>query len=538
MENFYLKEEEELFSIIDKVKLSRDVNVALIVPPGTAVLRSIINLRLLQEESTFLGKNIYIITSDTLIKRLSGQAGINILEGQERLRQMQQPLKMGRVVDLRQKTMSDITRETKPIIEEPIIEEPIYPRKYEEGPVFSEPLPEHPEKPKKVRHFKFPRIKVFVLTILIFAVLAGLAYVILIVLPRVQITIVPKKEDVKFNTEFIVDKNIDSTNVEAGKIQGQLFQVEDIATKEFPATGEKQVEEKASGKIVVYNQYSSSPQTLVKTTRFRSPDGKIFRLANTTTIPGATIDEGKIIASSKEVDVAADEAGEAYNIGPSDFKIPGFEGTPKYDAFYGKSTEAMTGGAKGKMKVVTLDDISGATSIVALGLKDKVAKTFVAQIPRDLKLLEESQTLETVETKSSVKANQPGEKFTISVKVRVSGLALNEKDVLYYIEKNIGEEVLGNKTILFSTIKLSYRLSKLDFNKGTANCTCNVEAQAALNIDVQKVKNDLVGQDEIGVRKYLSSLPEIDSAKVIFWPFWVKNVPSDKNKIKVLTKIN
>ncbi len=73
-------------------------------------------------------------------------------------------------------------------------------------------------------------------------------------------------------------------------------------------------------------------------TRFLALDGKIFRLTKGITVPGAKIVEGKIIPSSIEAAVIADQPGEAYNIGPvSRFSIPGLKGTPKYEAFYAES---------------------------------------------------------------------------------------------------------------------------------------------------------------------------------------------------------
>ena len=61
---------------------------------------------------------------------------------------------------------------------------------------------------------------------------------------------------------------------------------------------EKELNEKARGSLTVYNEYSSSPQTLVATTRFESPEGKIFRIEKNIVVPGAKIEEGKIIAST------------------------------------------------------------------------------------------------------------------------------------------------------------------------------------------------------------------------------------------------
>ncbi len=568
MERFYLKPNEEFFSIIDNIKLSKDLNFVLIIPSGTMALRSIINLRILKEESVFLGKKVYISTSDGLIKKLAMQAGIDILDIQDA--GQPQPKKtdkiMGRIVDLR--TMADVVNsnkaenvveetkeiketQTKPdndLITEPKLQfEPstetqpendfFYKERFSDEKIFAEPLPDKTLKIKKIRKIKIsPKKTLIGLGTMI--VLLGLAYVVYFILPHAQITINPRKESVKFETDIIVNKNIDTIDVDQAMVPGQLFEVEKIESREFPSTGERDVLEKAKGKIVVYNQYSSSPQTLVKTTRLKSTDGKIFRLTATVTIPGAIIDEGKIVASSKEVDVEADEAGADFNIGPTDFRIPGFEGTPKYNAFYGKSTQPMTGGAKGKMKVATQDDITGAINIVAVGLKDTASKEFQGIIPNDLKLLTDSQSLEIMESSSTVKANMPGDKFTVTVKVRAVGLAFKEQDILNLLEKNVADKISENRTMLFSTIKINYKTSKFDSQKGTSSLNCNIEADSVWNFDANQIKKDLIGKTEEEAKTYLGTLAEIETAKLVLWPFWVKQVPSKENRIKVLIKIN
>ena len=565
MEKFYLKPTDEFFSIIDNVKLSNELNVVLIIPPGTNALRSIINLRILKEECLFLGKNIYISTSDELIKKLASQVKIKLIQpqGPKQAPKITKTIKpMGRVVDLR--GMSDIKE---PVYQEPEVEpepepefessseleiepepEPIYEPKIEdnyfykqrasEEKIFAEPLPEEKiRKEKTRRHLKVSKKKVFI-TILSVIGLLALAFVVYFVLPRAQVVISPKREKVQFETEILADTHITSTNIETSQIAGQIFTTEKIDSREFPSTGEKDVLQKATGKITIYNQYSSDPQTLVKTTRFKSTDGKIFRLSSTVTVPGAIIEEGRIIASSKEVDVEADQAGSEYNIGPSDFTIPGFEGTPKYSAFYGKSTQAMTGGAKGKMKVATQNDITGATEIVKTELKSKVFEEFKAIIPAGLKLLDDAYSVSVTESSSSIKANQAGDKFTITVKMKASGMAFKESDALSLIEKNVSNKNLAGKTLLFSTIKVVYKTLKLDLKQESLDLNCKVEADAVAKFDEQKIKDDLAGKGEEDVKKYLSALPDIETAKIIFWPFWVKKVPTDKDKIKVTTKID
>ena len=81
------------------------------------------------------------------------------------------------------------------------------------------------------------------------------------------------------------------------------------------------------------------------------------------------------------------------------------------------------------------------------------------------------------------------------------------------------------------------REEEADQEQGRANFACKIEAETIWKIDTEEIKENLVGKDEIAVRKYLSSLSEVDAAKVVFWPFWVKTIPSNKNKVKVIVKI-
>lgn len=540
MENFYLKLNEELFSIIDRIKRSRDDNITLVIPGGLSALRSIINLRILKEEAISSGKDISIVTSDNLIRKLAQQASLEVLEKEprdgkndnwpEELFERKEPKPT-----VKKRVMSDIVRLR---VEEPEIEEEEALTAVGKEPEIEEEIEEPEEeiihKPKRIRpSFRFFTKKRLIISGVVVCLIV-LSFVLYFILPRAQVIISPKKETIRFETEIIADKNIDSINFTNSSIPGQVFQLEMEDSRKFPTTGEKDVEEKAKGIIVVYNEYNSNPQTLVKTTRFLSETGKLFRLIETTIIPGATVEEGKIIASSKEVEVVADEAGETYNIGSSNFTIPGFKESPRYTTFYGRSTEPMTGGAKGKMRVATKDDVEGAMEIVSLELKNEVQEQFGKKIPSNLKLLEDTQILEIVESDSSLKADEPGKEFLITIKVKAWGLAFKEEDAFYLIEKNIGDKISENKKLITSTIQIAYNNVEIDLTKDKADFSCQVEAKAAWVFDEEEIKNNLAGKDEIGVRKYLSALTEIESAKVVFWPFWVKKISKNKNKIKII----
>lgn len=417
----------------------------------------------------------------------------------------------------------------------PEITKPEVPEEKEEE-VVSFPTPE----PKEDRIFaedlfapkvKRKRKKAFIIAGIVCLII--LSIILYFSLSKAEVIIKPKIETMQFQTELNIDKNVAFIDLESSKVPGQFFQVEKEGEREFPATQEKDLREEAKGVITVFNQYSSAPQTLVETTRFISEDGKLFRTTKTIVIPGAEVEEGQIIPSSIDVEVIAAEPGEKHNIGPSSFTIPGFKGTAKYTGFYGKSTQSMTGGIIGKVKVVSANDIQGAKDILAVGLKEQAEKELEKRIPTELKILKDTTLVEVVESSSSVDADQPAEKFTVRVKVMAKVLGFDENDAISLINDNLKNKIPENKVIMPDTIEINYTITDINIEKGIARLTCEVKENIAWEIDTEEIKKVLAGKNEIEVRQYLASCSEIESAKVVFWPFWVKKIPSKESKIKV-----
>ncbi|MFH1671217.1 MAG: hypothetical protein ABH889_00345 [Candidatus Portnoybacteria bacterium] len=377
--------------------------------------------------------------------------------------------------------------------------------------------------------FKWSKFLAFfiILAVIISGIVAYL------VLPSTEIIITPKIEERKFDLSLIGTVSISRIDEILNRLPLQEIKVVKSDSQEFVATGEKQLNEKARGMITVYNEYSSSDQALVATTRFESPDGKVFRISKNITVPGAKIEEGQIIASSIDVEVIADQPGSDYNIGPTNFTIPGFAGSPKFASFYGKSKESMSGGSIEKVKVVTADDIKQGEKILIDRLKADVDGSLEEQIPGDLKILEGGLKEEVADISSTIEEGDPADKFNLSVDMVVRALLYKEEDLKDLIDLNLIAQIEDDKRPLSDTQKVKWEDPLIDWNKGEAQLSLEVQEGLAFKIDAEKIKNELVGKKEVDVRKYLASQPEIEKAKVNFWPFWVKKIPKQEKKIKI-----
>jgi hypothetical protein len=351
-------------------------------------------------------------------------------------------------------------------------------------------------------------------------------------LPTTEIEITLKKEKVVFDLVVVGSKNISQADQNLNEIPLEEIKVEKTKSKEFPATGEKELDEKASGRITIYNEYSSSPQILVATTRFESPEGKVFRILETVTVPGAEIVEGKIVPNILEVTVVADQSGAAYNIGPTNFTIPGFKGTPKYAGFYAKSTSPMSGGYVGVAKVVSAEDLDKAEKDLAKELKEEVKQTLQEQIPTDLKPVEDG-LKEEITKISTVEEGDEGETFDVEMKAVTQALFFRETDLKKLVDLNLISQVEENKAPLSETQQINYEEIAINWSAGEVDFDLRVDEEVVWQIDLGRLKQDLAGQTEVEVRKYLANQPEIEKAKVTFWPFWVKRIPLQEKKIEI-----
>lgn len=75
-QTFYIESDEEVISVIGRLRKSSTVDVIFVFPKRALVLQSIINLRLLAREAEKLGKKIVVVSQDEIGRMLAEKAGM------------------------------------------------------------------------------------------------------------------------------------------------------------------------------------------------------------------------------------------------------------------------------------------------------------------------------------------------------------------------------------------------------------------------------------------------------------------------------
>ncbi len=303
----------------------------------------------------------------------------------------------------------------------------------------------------------------------------------------------------------------------------------------FESKETKSIEQKAKGRVLVFNKSGKNPQVLVASTRLEATGGKIYRIPKTVIVPGYKTENGKIIPGSKEVEVVADKPGADYNIGLVDFTIPGLKGSDKFDTIIARSKTEITGGASGTQNVVGQKEAGDGLQSLADAAKKNALNNILKKLPEDGFLIPPS--LEYISSGENVnpKIGEAAQKFDIELLGQVRAAVVNKKDLAAILSKkvslnNISPVVINNLDSL-SFEMLNYKFSDSNFNlriKGAANF------QTAMNAD--SIKAGVIEGNLKDSGSILNAYPEIGKIEVRFSPFWWRQVPTNPNRIDIILK--
>jgi hypothetical protein len=349
---------------------------------------------------------------------------------------------------------------------------------------------------------------------------------------KADITINFEKTPWNLEHTFVASTSVSGSGL-GYAIPGQLLDQKKNMVQLFPASGKGQVTQKAVTQITIYNAYGTDPQRLVATTRFETPDGKIFHIDSGVVVPGATQQDGKLSPSSITVSATADKAGEEYNIGPiSRLTIPGFAGTPKYQGFYGAIENGASGGFVGEHAVATDADVSSAQEKATQIFQAVFQNTFLASPPDGLKIIDGASQLRILKLTVDRNVNADGN-FAVLGEAEFRSMAFKEEDLKHRVE-NLA--TLDYPDRVFESFSMSYRDAKPDFDQRTLVFTVEATGTLTTSFNPDLFKSEILGKSESDVHTLVLSIPHLTDAKVSLSPFWVKRVPEDKSKVTVTVR--
>lgn len=363
-----------------------------------------------------------------------------------------------------------------------------------------------------VRVYKLIALTFLLITAILFGVILFLSS------KRAVITIESDTSPVETRTSITVSESPTATQV-----PGSIVTVSTSLSQSFSPTGNKEEEGIAEGTVTLTNE-TSAARTLIATTRLLSPEGVLFRLRDRVSVPA----NGTV-----EAEVYADQPGEASDIGPTKFTIPGLNESSQ-KVIYAESSEAMRGGVR-TIGVLSSSDVKTAEATLKEALMEQAKAELLAEAPANtgsvFKELESSFS-------SDVEIGEEVSEFTLTGTMTMAGVFYNQDAVTNQAgEMLISRAVNEHETIDPSGKAPSVVLENIDMESRTANIEVFVDGTASLNVSSEALaKETFFGMSKDEVRRHLLKLDHVRGVEVEFTPAWTLSVPSVHEHVRVIVK--
>ena len=500
----YLEIDEEVTSIVDRMKSLRNKSIMLVIPNRATLLQSIVNLKLLKKQAEKIGKDLSVVTTDKTGRNLASQVGLTVYASVDTDKTVDTGVFENSEINLGKKDEREPSQESSGLpkldemynstlsalekskqlrskigldqeeIEEVPVEKTI--EEVKENVTSTAPEESREYKAKKQVRYKNTRAKSEVTTLkmlspnkkLLYLMFSFSLVILLIVgyfvLPNATIEVQPKLEPISYTTNVTMLDVTRYANVlkdgEALKMIGSYpVEIKELTlTQDVPATGKRSVGKRSQGTITVRNKVGRT-WDFVKNTRFRSADGIIFRTTKAVRVLGNQ--EADVLVIADDIDENESPVGERGNLEPTEFTIPGLAGSsPQYVDGYSKT--AFTGGTNEFENIVLKGDIEAAKEIIKEKLFEIAEEKIVERIEKEnkdrglnLKLFKTGKNdadirkeVLNVTVDNSI-VGKVMDSFNVYATVKLTGVAYDVNEVVEIMEKGLKDMVL-DKFFIFN----------------------------------------------------------------------------------------
>ncbi len=532
----YIDVEDEITAVIDKVVNAKHKIVALVLPKRATVFQSPVNMKLLQKAAKSAKKSLVLITSDKGILAIAAVSGVHVaksLTTKPEIPKIEQPEEnIEESVDLTGAAIAGAAGAAAVAASTDDKDEAIELDNTDERAITSDEKPKSGKKKlMKIPDFSSFRLKVG-LGIAGVVLLVVLWFVAFVVMPKATVTVNTDTSTTSVNTQAIFRVGAEEVDVEENIIPAERVQAEKIDSIKVPATGQKDIGEKATGTLTLTNCIDDGEQKVVPAgTRF-TKDGLTFVTAEQVILPFAIVAAGDCISAdfgrSRDVDAVAEEAGPQYNISEGSYNssISGIQA-------YGSD---MSGGSSEIVKVISDEDVQKAEQQLKGTSKTAALNEMKSQLEESGKTpVEETLAEGTPKTTVVPAVGKEADEVEVTITITYNLQGVNEDDLSAVLDHEINEKMGEDKKNIKDNGIEAVRFQVSDnSNEADTNVTLQTVATLGPDIDEAALREEIAGKKRGDIEKQIEEIDGVRSVSVEYSPAWVTTTPKSADKITIV----
>lgn len=582
-EIIYLEQDEEIPSVIDKLRNIEGKSIALVVPKEAAVLQSVINLKILKREAENLEKEISLVTQDKIGRNLASQVGLSVYDNIQSNRPIiQSPRPEPEVIETIELDMSE-KKEIKPpsgvkvnYYQGPTLSESNDKLTTQRAGIFGLTKPQvnndfdqtsyqEPEKghisarslstdnfisssnyqnrpsnqyqskqivnhqsPDRAKQLRSKKLKLF-LGLLILLLIMGLFYFYYL---KAVVILAMTSEPLEKNIDILVDSNITKLDIDRSAISGELQETEKESKQTYSATGTKDVGEKTTGVLKVTNP-TGDQQIISSGTEFKSADNLSFLATESITVPKATASVDSLgnvvkLSGTANIKVQAKEAGENYNVSPTSFVIIG------NSRITAENIAVLTGGSSRKVTIISEDDVNKAKDALFQQLQEDNKNELIKKSdPQTIDSNSISHNIVSFNINKNI--GDEIDSFEATLKLHSRTLSFLENDYRQMIADILNKELSSDKELLLSeNDEITTNFNQPDYSTGIMTLNGKVKTNMVTKINDEDLKKNITGKNKTNSLAEINKISGVSSAQINLQPSWWWKIPK---KIEIKKEI-
>lgn len=543
-DTIYVDVDDEITTIIDKVRGSSGKIVALVLPKRATVFQSIVNMKLLKRAADVAKKHLVLITTEANLMPLAGTVGLHVAstpqskpeippaaavatpEDELAEEALDEPDEEYTADNAGDRSVGELAHRTGHVVG---------PAAAAEAVTLDEGEEDEASFGRKDRHLKVPNFNKFrlrlVLGVLGLIALIAALYVANVVLPKAVIAITTNSSQVNVNFTPTLDTAAKTLDTAKLILPAKSEQQQKTTQQQVDATGQKNNGDAATGTVTMTAQKCSgnpfvAPADVPAGTGI-STNGLTFITGATTSFHGTgTSGSCYTYSANAATSITAQNPGTKYNVSGATFTIAG-----RSDA---SATGSTSGGTDDVVKVVSQSDIDNA--------KQKLAAQDTAAVKASLDQVLLTDGLYPLDATfnagapvvtTSKNVGDQADNVTVTQAVTYTMYGVKKADIDTLIKNNIGSQI-DTKTQTILDDGLGGATITVTNSSGTT-VLISLETTATIGPDINAadIKRQSAGKRVGDVKAMVNAVPGVTNVDVQLSPFWVSTVPTNPNQVSV-----
>lgn len=544
-DTIYVDIDDEITTIIDKVRSSEGKVVALVLPKRAAVFQSIVNMKLLKRAVESAKKHLVLITSEANLMPLAGAVGLHVAATPQ--------------------SKPEIPAAAEPVADEESMDEPVEEPEFTADNAGDQPVGELSKrsghviggvaaadtavtlddevaddsmnplgKLKKNRHLKVPnfnkfRLRLFLAILGLIALIVGL-YIANVVLPKATIAITTNSSNVNVSLAPTLDtaaQKFDGTKL---VLPAKSEQQQKTSSQQVDATGQKNTGDVASGSVDMSATACApnlgTPNTVPAGTGITT-NGLTFITQKKASFSFDHFQGGSCaVYKANNIDISAQNAGTKYNVSGATFSVAG-----RSDV---SATGSASGGTDNIIKVVSQADIDGAKQ--KLTAQDTTAiQAALEQALRDDGMYPLVATFKAGDPVVTTTKNvgDEADNVTVTEAITYTMFGTKKTDLDALIQQFVDTQIDPKKQSILNNGLSTATITITNATATTMTINLQTVATVGPDLNVASIKQQAANKKIGDVKSMINAIPGVTDVEVQLSPFWVSTVPSNAQQVTV-----